>query len=186
MSKPDSRLLPIQKDNVSFFFNTLCKMRTKEHIVFPPIKAPSSLFIQSVGHENLTRLIVHHHSLFRQMAAVNFYQKEYQTIMDEVTKAAHFMMEALGCGKIYTMEYGLDGMLNGQKPFLMDEQTREIWLKLYINTLRDFSFPKKILAEFWNWIELFSLRMLNTASLKHLPKRFSFESIKREFEEDLK
>ena len=182
MSKPDSRLMPLQKDNVSFFFNTLCKMRTQEHIVFPPIKAPSLLFLQSIGQEKLTRLIVHHHSLFRQIAAVNFYQKEYQTIMDEVTKAAHFMMEAFGCGKIYTTEYGLDMITNGQKPFLMDERTREIWLNLYIKALRDFDFPKKILAEFWDWIELFSLRMLNTASLKHLPRRYYFESIKREIE----
>ena len=182
MSQPDSRLTSIPKDNVSFFFNILCTMRTKEHIVFPPIKAPSSLFLQSIGQENLTRLIVHHHSLFRQMAAVNFYLKEYQTIMDEVTKVAHFMMEALGCGKIYTNEYGLDAMSTMQKPFLMDARTREIWLKLYIKTLRDFSFPKKILAEFWDWLELFSLRMLNTASLEKLPKRYYFESIKKEFE----
>ena len=85
-------------------------------------------------------------------------------------------------GKVDMDKYGLEMITNGQKPFLMDERTREIWLNLYIKALRDFVFPKKILAEFWDWIELFSLRMLNTASLKHLPRRYYFESIKKEIE----
>lgn len=168
-------------DNVSFFFETLCTMRCNEHIIFPPISAPSHLFLKSVGQETLIKVILHHHSLLRQIAVVNFYVKEYQSFMEEVTKIAHFMIEAFGCGQIYTREYGQRAMSTTQKPFYMDEKSREVWLKLFAKTLQDVAFPHAMLAEFWSWIELFSLRMLNTSTLTNLPKRFYFESIQGAF-----
>lgn len=172
----------IPTDNVAFFFNTLCTMCCDEHIIFPPISAPSHLFLKSVGQETLIKVILHHHSLLRQIAVVNFYREEYQSFMEEVTKIAHFMIEAFGCGQIYTKEYGQSAMSLTQKPFYMDENSREVWLRLFAKTLREMAFPQTMLAEFWNWIELFSLRMLNTSALSTLPKRFYFESMKGEFE----
>ena len=182
MYHADSNVMDVPADNVSFFFNNICKMRSREHIIFPPVALPSSLFIQSVGQEMLHKIVLHHYSLLRQLASLNFYVKEYQTFMAEVTKISHFMIEVFGCSKIYTNEYGLDAMSSMQTPFLMDERSREIWLRLFAQSLRDLSFPSKNLAEFWDWIELFSLRLLDTSSLKSLPKRFYFESIKAEFE----
>lgn len=172
----------VPTENVAFFFNTLCTMRSDEHIIFPPISAPSHLFLKSVGQETLIKVILHHHSLLRQIAVVNFYRQEYQSFMEEVTKIAHFMIEAFGCGQIYTREYGQSAMSATPKPFYMDENSREVWLRLFAKTLREVAFPQTILAEFWNWIELFSLRMLNTSALSTLPKRFYFESMKGEFE----
>jgi len=182
MSKVDLKLLDATADNVSFFFNVLCKGKSKDHIVFPPIRVPSSLLIASVGQGMLKKIVLHHHSLLRQLASFNFYTQEYQSFMEEVTKISQFMLEIFGCNTVYTNEYGFDDIENMQTPFSLDERGREIWLQLFAQTLSDLSFPQKNLAEFWSWVELFSLRLLNTAQLNHLPKRFYFESIKNVFE----
>jgi len=130
----------------------------------------------------LKKAVLHHHSLLRQLASFNFYTKEYQTLMEEVTKIAHFMLEVFGCNNIYTAEYGKNAIKRMPLPFVLDEKSREIWLQLFVQTLQDLSFPKDNLAEFWNWIELFSLRFLDTSRLHHLPKRLYFESMHAQFD----
>lgn len=126
------------------------------------------------------KTILYHYTLVRNIASKNFYQKEYQDFMNEVTKIAHFMTEALGCNTIYTHEYGFMVKTNFENlPFMLDEKMRELWLNAYVKTLKEMNFPQKNLPEFWNWLELFSLHVLNTSTLTKLPKRFYFESVKK-------
>ena len=66
-------------------------------------------------------------------------------------------------------------------PFYLNENARELWLKLLAQTLKDVDFPKDMLAPFWEWMELFSLRFLNTNTLKYLPKRYYYQSIEPSF-----
>ena len=182
MDHANAQSVNISADKVSFFLNHMCTMHSCEGIIFPPLEPSSSFVIQSVGLEMLRKIVLHHYSLLRQLASLNFYSKEYQVFMDEVTKISHFMIEAFGCNKLYTSEAGLEAMSHLQMPSLMDERSREVWLRLFAQTLRDVSFPKKDLADFWNWIELFSLHILDTSHLETLPQRFYFEVIKDAFE----
>ena len=182
MSRPHESLVDTPVDNVSFFFNTFCKMRTKDSVLFPPIDAPSSSFLHTVGKEMLTKTILHHYTLLRRRASFYFYANEYQVFMEEVTKIAQFMLEAFGCTHAYSLEYGKNAITTLQPPFVLSEQSREVWINLFIQALQEVSFPKDTLVAFWSWIELFSLRTLDQASLKTLPKRFYFESIKETFD----
>lgn len=176
-----NQTLSIHQNNVSFFFNYICKNTCDNHIVLPPIKAPSLLFLQKVGKDKLTKLFLHHYGLMRQMASFAFYSHEYQTFMEETTKIAHFMIEAFGCNNLYTKEYGARAMRELALPFNLNENARELWLKLLAQTLKDVDFPKDMLAPFWEWMELFSLRLLDTNTLKHLPKRYYYQSIEPSF-----
>lgn len=173
--------MPAPQNNISFFFEHVCKKRSENNFIFPPIKAPSPFLLNAIGKKMLLQIVLHHHVLLRRIASANFYAQEYQFFMEEITKIAHFMIEAFGCNNVYTNEYGLNAMNRTEKPFTMSEKEREIWLELYAQTLKDLAFPKKFLAEFWNWIEVFSLRILDTKTLKNLPQRFYFTSIKNVF-----
>lgn len=166
-------------DNIANFLKCATSFHARNHFIFPPLKKPSQ-FIERVGREFLIKTILYHYSLVRQIASKNFYQKEYRDFMDEVTKIAHFTTEVFGCNTIYTNEYGFINEKNFENlPFKLDEKMRELWLNAYVQTLKEMNFPQKDLPEFWNWLELFSLHLLNTSHIEKLPKRFYFESIKK-------
>lgn len=180
MSRSALQPLFTTEDSISYFFKHSCALHSKNNFIFPPIKKPSK-FLDTIGREMITKTILYHFSLMRKIASQNFYLNEYQDLMDEVIKIAHFMTEALGCSAIYTNEYGCTALLDSKLPFNLSENARELWLNLYIQTLKDVNFPKNMLPDFWNWLELFSLYLLDTSTLQSLPKRFYFESIQKSF-----
>ena len=167
--------LSARYDAISFFFDVYCK-QNRNNFVFPTLKAPSLRFIQHVGREKLTKIVLHHYGLLRHIASLNFYANEYQPFMEEVTKISHFMLEALGCNDSYSKEYGLNDSMT--QPFTITSKGRDVWLTMFLQTLKEMQFPEKYLQEFWTWIELFSLRLLDTSVLETLPKRYTFDTIK--------
>ena len=88
-------------------------------------------------------------------------------------------IEALGGEKIYTYSYGSPMLCRTHAPFAIDEQASFVWLEAYKQTLHDLAFPKEWIEVFWNWIESFSLRMVNKRNLS--PMRVPYETIKGEF-----
>lgn len=154
---------------------------TKEHAIFPPIVRPSAGFLEAIGRDNVVKMVLHHHTLLKKSSIAHLYPEDKETFMEGVSKAAHFIIEALGGGKVYTFSYGAPSMCRTHAPFAIDEAAREVWLQMYLQTLHDINFPKEHIEAFWNWIEPFSLRMITRRTPNVFPRRIFFESFKEEF-----
>jgi len=154
---------------------------TKEHAIFPPIVRPSSGFLDAIGRENIIKIVLHHHRLLKKSSIAHLYPENEEAFIEGVNKAAHFIVQALGGGNVYTNAYGAPSMCRTHAPFAIDETAREVWLKMYIQTLHDLDFPKERIEEFWNWLEPFSLRMITRRAPNTFPRRIFFESFKKEF-----
>lgn len=147
----------------------------------PPILFPSPSFLEKVGAENIYTIVLHHHRLLQKSAIAPMYPTDEAHFLEGVTKASRFLVQALGGEKMYTFSYGPPSMCRTHAPFAIDDAAREVWLMAYKQTLHDLHFPKELIEEFWNWIEPFSMRMVNRASTTMPMKRFLFEAMKAEF-----
>lgn len=147
----------------------------------PPILFPSPSFLEKLGAENIFKIVLHHHRLLQKSSIAHMYPTDEAHFLEGVTKASHFLIEALGGEKLYTPNYGSPAMCRTHAPFEIDDESRAVWLMAYKQTLHDLSFPKELIEEFWNWIEPFSLRMVNRRSHETHLKRFLYEDMKAEF-----
>ncbi|WP_077298460.1 hypothetical protein [Aquaspirillum sp. LM1] len=59
-------------------------------------------------------------------------------------------------------------------PFTIDESAREVWLTLLWQAMQDTDFSSAAREEYWNWMEPFSLRMVNRRTTKAQPVRWAF------------
>lgn len=147
----------------------------------PPISFPSSDFLGKVGVGAIAEIVLHHHRLLQKSSIAHLYPTDEEHFLEGVSKASHFLIEALGGEKVYTFSYGPPALCRTHAPFSIDDEGREVWLMMYKQTLHDLHFPKELIKEFWNWIEPFSMRMVNRKSDTTHLKRFLYEDMKAEF-----
>ena len=155
--------------------------KTKKEILYPPVPKAPQRILEAVGAQNINALVFYHHSLLRHSPIGNLYPKDDADFLLGVQRAADFVVEAFGGGDVFTSVHGRPALCSRHAPFIIDENAREIWLMLYKQTLIETNFPKPFLEEFWNWIEPFSLCMINKKTSTLLPKRFYFSTLKSEF-----
>ena len=147
----------------------------------PPILFPSPSFLERVGVETIATMVLHHHRLLQKSAVAQMYPSDEAHFLEGVAKASHFIIQALGGAKTYTFRYGPPSLCRTHAPFVIDDEARSVWLMLYKQTLHDLHFPKELIEEFWNWIEPFSMRMVNHRSSSVPMKRFWYKEMKEEF-----
>ena len=147
----------------------------------PPIAFPPKTFLEHVGTKTIATMVLHHHRLLRHSSIAHMYPSDDAQFLEGVAKATHFLIEALGGEKVYTFSYGSPMLCRTHAPFVIDEDARLVWLETYKQTLHDLDFPKELIEVFWNWIEPFSLRMVNQRSRVHLSMRMPYETVKEEF-----
>ncbi|MDD3343059.1 MAG: globin [Sulfurospirillaceae bacterium] len=147
----------------------------------PSIIRPSSHFLEKIGADTIAKIVLHHHRLLQKSSIAHLYPTDEVHFLEGVTKASQFLIEALGGGEVYTSVHGAPCMCRTHAPFSIDDHAREVWLMNYKQTLHDLCFPKELIEEFWNWIEPFSLRMVNHKSATTHLKHFSYEAMKAEF-----
>jgi len=147
----------------------------------PLIIFPTPSFLEKVGASNIAKIVLHHHRLLQKSSIAHMYPIDEEHFLEGVSKASHFLIESLGGEKVYTYSYGPPALCRTHAPFVIDDEAREVWLMLYKQTLHDLHFPKELIKEFWDWIEPFSLRMINKRSRSTPLKRFLYEDMKKEF-----
>jgi len=47
-------------------------------------------------------------------------------------------------------------------PFAINQHARIIWLQCYIEALSKLEIPEEVMASFWNYLNVFSIWMVNT------------------------
>ncbi|AHJ14118.1 globin domain-containing protein [Sulfurospirillum multivorans] len=147
----------------------------------PAIILPKPDFLTKIGAETIHNIVLHHHRLLQKSAVAQMYPTDEAHFREGVTKASHFLIQALGGEKTYTFSYGPPSLCRTHAPFAIDDEARVVWLLAYKQTLHDLDFPKALIGEFWNWIEPFSMRMVNRRSTSVPMKRILYEDIKAEF-----
>lgn len=149
-------------------------------VTLPPIVFPSSRFLAKVGADAIEKIVLHHHRLLQKSSIAHLYPSDEAHFLEGVRKASHFLIQALGGEKIYTFNYGPPALCRTHAPFAIDDEAREVWLRMYKKTLQDLQFPEELIGEFWNWIEPFSMRMVTRPSSTSHLKRVRYEDIQVE------
>ena len=153
----------------------------KVDFVFPEVPFPSKRIFAAMGAERITEMVRRHHTLLRKSVIGEMFPADDAAFEAATLKTAEFFIEVTGGPKLFTEQYGHPALRERHFRFTIDEKGREIWLMMYKKTLKEIDFPKEHLAEFWNWIEPLSIRMINRRTGFEAPKRYPFEAVAAEF-----
>lgn len=147
----------------------------------PPVPFPSPRVLGTVGAARLRSLVRHHHKLLRDSEIGHLFAADDSAFGKLVGHIADYVVEACGGPAAFTEARGEACMRTRHFPFAIDERGREVWLEKLCHALIDNGFPLDIRQEYWNWLEPFSIRMINRRTTKGQPLRLSWQEAVQRF-----
>ena len=76
--------------------------------------------------------------------------------------SADFFIQICGGPRYFDMNRGAPRMVARHMPFTITQEARRIWLESYIIVLNNLDLDEEIKQSFWNYLDIFSIWMMNT------------------------
>ena len=141
---------------------------------FPAILLPSARVFEIAGEFHLRHLVRQHHCLLQRSAIGHLFTQEEALVSSLVERIADYVVEACGGPDAYSRKSERYCMRTRHFQFSIDEYAREVWLDALYQAMEDTAFPETVREEYWNWLEAFSVRMINRRTVKVQPERISY------------
>ena len=136
--------------------------------VRPPVAKPHPAFYQEVGEKRFRKLVFDHYEAIKTSEIAFLFPIFDDDDFAEAQKhAADFLIEISGGPDYFTQTRGAHQMVGRHAPFRIDERARRVWLELYIpllQALKTEGVTPKYIESFWNYLDLFSMWVVNTKS----------------------
>ena len=149
-------------------FSTLNLVTTPGNLgTKPDVTKPNPGFLSELGEEGFRKLIADHYDLLKDSDISHLFPvDDPQEFADAKKHAADFMIQICGGPAYFNASRGAPMMGKRHAPFRIDEHARQRWLECYAMLLPSLS-PKvsnENIQSFWNYLNVFSQWMVNTAS----------------------
>ncbi|MGO9632862.1 MAG: globin [Steroidobacteraceae bacterium] len=146
----------------------------KHELEFPPVPFPSRRIIELAGASTLRALVLRHHQRLYETPLRALFPANRERFLAGVARAADYAIETCGGPRYFTSRRGKPCMRRRHYPFTIDEAAREVWLRELWLAFDDVGFPAQLRREYWEWVEAFSIRMINRRTQRAQPRRFPF------------
>jgi hemoglobin len=143
-------------------------------LILPAVSFPSRRVLDIAGEERLRQVVRRHHALLMAGPIAELFPKDPWVFAKLADKVADFVVESCGGASAYSEQNGGICMRTRHFPFSIDERARETWLAALFQAMEDMDFPVEVREEYWNWLEAFSVRMINRRTMKVQPVRIPY------------
>ncbi|MFT7859822.1 MAG: globin [Sulfurimonas sp.] len=133
--------------------------------VRPPVTKPIPEFLIEVGQDGIRELISEHYESIKGSDIEHLFPIDPQEFEMAKKHAADFFIQICGGPKYFNESRGAPRMVGRHERFRITPQARETWLELYkplLKKLKENGVTEISLQSFWNYLNIFSLWMVNT------------------------
>ncbi|MFA6188498.1 MAG: globin [Sulfuricurvum sp.] len=136
--------------------------------VRPPVTKPHPGFLFEVGEERMRKLVNDHYEKIRT-SDISFLFPIFDEDDFSAAKkhAADFLIQICGGPAYFNQSRGEPRMVGRHAPFRIDAAARRRWLELYaelLPALEAEGINPEYIQSFWNYLDIFSIWMINTPS----------------------
>jgi hemoglobin len=136
--------------------------------VRPPVTKPHPGFYLQVGEARFRQLVDDHYEMIRDSdIAFLFPVNDEEDFAEAKKHAADFFIQICGGPDYFAQSRGAPQMVGRHAPFRIDEPARRRWLEFYavlLPKLVDEGIDPDYIQSFWDYIDVFSIWMINTPS----------------------
>lgn len=141
---------------------------------FPAVPYPSARVLEIAGEATLRAAVRRHHWRLRESAIGHLFAGDAEAFAQVVEVITDFVVEACGGAPRFTETQGPSMMRHRHVLSPIDGATREVWLHHLWLALEEVDFPRAVREEYWDWLERFSIRMVNRHEGDGLPPRHPY------------
>lgn len=130
----------------------------------PPVTAPHPDFFKFLGEAGIRDIVNKHYEAILNSEIRSLFPADGEEFEDAKKHASDFFIQILGGKPYFTESRGAPRMVGRHAPFRITPKARRVWLELYIPILKSLEnrVPTALIEIFWNYINVFSIWMINT------------------------
>jgi len=135
--------------------------------VRPSVTKPNPEFLKQLGEERFRKLINDHYELLKRSDIAHLFPSDEAEFELAKKHAADFMIQISGGPMYFNESRGAPKMVNRHAPFKINMHARERWLQMYqqiLPALVDEGIDESAVQSYWDYIDIFSIWMVNTQS----------------------
>lgn len=131
----------------------------------PPVQKPHPDFLTEIGEQGMRDILSRHYACLDTSAIRNIFPPEdAQGMEDAAQVSADFFIQICGGPAYFNQNRGMPQMRGRHAPFAITAEGRLHWLTCFENALKPLEgkVSDELLQGFWNYINIFSIMMINT------------------------
>ena len=128
----------------------------------PPVVKPDPKVLQFLKEEGMRKLISDHYDLLRISNIKGLFPPTDEGFALAKQHSADFFIQICGGPDYFNQNRGAPMMAVRHQPFKITPEARKVWLESYITVLTNLDMPEDLKQSFWNYLDIFSIWMMNT------------------------
>jgi hemoglobin len=128
----------------------------------PPVQRPPKEFLEQMTEEGIRKLISDHYDLLVQSEIKHLFPSDQYELVKAKKHAADFFIQICGGYPYFNENRGAPVLRKRHRPFKINMRGRAVWLECYQKLLPKLDIPEELILAFWNYLDKFSLYMVNT------------------------
>ncbi len=128
----------------------------------PRVEKPNPQFLAQLTEPGMRELVSQHYDLLVKSKIKGLFPDNEAGIDFAKKKSADFFIQICGGEAHFSKNRGNPMMAARHAPFKITPSARLVWLKCYQAILPELKVDEPLLLSFWNYLDIFSIWMINT------------------------
>ena len=131
----------------------------------PPVQKPNAGFLPEIGEQGIRDLLTRLYTCLDKSPIRNIFPPDdTQGMMEASQVSADFFIQICGGPQYFNQNRGMPQMRGRHAPFAITAEARLHWLSCFEEALKPLEgkVSEENLQSFWNYINVFSIMMINT------------------------
>lgn len=128
----------------------------------PPVVKPDPKVLEFLGEDGMRKLISDHYDLLKESNIKGLFPPTPEGFEQAKKNSADFFIQICGGPDYFNQNRGAPMMVGRHQPFKITPEARKIWLESYIIVLSKLDMPDDLKLSFWNYVDIFSVWMVNS------------------------
>jgi len=128
----------------------------------PGVTLPSYKIYSTLGEEGIRKLVNDHYEILKKSSIKELFPQDGPGLEKAKKNAGDFFVQVCGGPMYFNKNRGRPKMYKRHLPHKSTPEVRVIWLECYRDALKKQNIPEDALESFWNYLDTFSIWMVNS------------------------
>jgi hemoglobin len=128
----------------------------------PEVTLPSTQMFALLGEEGIRNLVSDHYDLLKESGVKHLFPQDELGLKRAKEHSSDFFIQICGGPMYFSKNRGKPQLYKRHLPHKITPEAREEWLECYKQVLTKTSLPEEVIQSFWNYLDIFSIWMVNS------------------------
>jgi len=128
----------------------------------PEVTLPGNEMFLLLKEEGMKKMVSDHYDLLAQSSIKDLFPKNPIALEKAKEHSADFFIQVCGGPMYFNKNRGKPQLFKRHLPHKITADARKEWLNCYKRVLEKLELPDEVLKSFWNYLDVFSIWMVNS------------------------